>query len=129
MGNRKFRILFSGIVIASVLWTSCYYDKEALIYPPDSLGNCDTTAVTYSVQVSAVLNAYCLSCHSGTAVSGGGIKLDTYNSVLVQVNNGKLMKAIQHEAGASAMPKGSAKLSECNIAIVRTWVRNGAPNN
>lgn len=105
---------------------SCYYDKEELLY---GINKCDTSNVSYNIQVKTTLNNSCNSCHGGTASSGGGIKLDDYASVQAQVTNDKLLGSIQHAAGYFPMPKGAPKLSDCKIAEIRTWIRNGALNN
>lgn len=116
-------ILFCSFLI---LFSSCYYDKEVLIY---GTSTCDTTNVKFSVQISGTLSANCLSCHGGNAASGGGIQLGSYDAVKAQALNGKLIGAIYHSPGFSPMPKGGAKLSDCRIAEIRTWIRNGTPNN
>ena len=117
------------LLYACILFTlySCQYDKADLKYPPQ--GPCDTTNMKYSVNVVPILSAYCYSCHSGNAISGGGIKLDSYSKVLIQVNNTLLLNAIQHTGGASPMPQGGGKLSDCNISIIKAWIQRGAPNN
>ena len=108
------------------LLSSCYYDKEALLYGTSA---CDTTNIKFSVQISGTLSANCLSCHSGNAASGAGIQLGTYDAVKVQALNGKLMGVVSQSPGFSPMPKGGAKLPDCRIAEIRTWIRNGMPNN
>lgn len=119
-------IIFSVLFTASLL-SSCYYDKEDLLY--GSSANCDTTTVsTYSGTVVTLLTANCTGCHS-TASPSGGIALDNYTAVKAQVTNGKLMGSITQSTGYSAMPKGGAKLSDCNIAKIQKWVNAGAPNN
>jgi|SRR5215207_5359318 len=105
----------------------CYYDKQDLLYP----SACDTTNVTYTETVKPIINAYCLTCH-GTNVQntlGGSINLDGYTNIISQVENGTLMKAINHEAGASPMPKNQQKLSDCAIAKIQKWVNSNAPDN
>ena len=119
-----------GMVVAAFgifTFTSCYYDKADIVYPPS--GPCDTTAVTYAATVVPILTPNCYVCHSGTAAAGAGIKLDNYASVMLQVNNGKLLGAIEQRTGFSPMPKGGAKMQDCDIAKIRTWIRAGAPNN
>jgi len=105
-------------------FSSCYYDKEDMLYP--STG-CDTSAVKYSGQIVTMLNSSCLSCHGGTAASGGGIKLGDYTSVKAAADNGTLLNAVTRDV--NPMPQGAARLSDCRIAELRTWIRNGAPNN
>jgi hypothetical protein len=116
-------ILFCSFLF---LLSSCYYDKEVLIYGTSA---CDTTNVKFSVQISGTLSANCLSCHGGNAASGGGIQLGSYDAVKVQALNGKLIGVVSQSPGFATMPKGGAKLPECRIAEIRTWIRNGMPNN
>jgi hypothetical protein len=72
-----------------------------------------------------------MACHSNSTApsSGGGIKLQDYADVKVNVLNGKLMGSIQHLSGFSSMPKGGGKLSDCNILILNTWITKGILNN
>ena len=119
----KALILF---MITVTLLTSCYYDKEELLY---GIQTCDTLNVKYSMQIVSTLSANCLSCHGGTASAGAGIRLGTYDEVKAQAVSGPLLNVISHASGYSQMPKGSTKLPECRIAEIRTWIRNGAPNN
>lgn len=118
----------SLLLICSMLFifSSCYYDKEELIYGTKS---CDTANVKFSVQIAGTLSANCLSCHGGNAASGGGIQLGSYDAVKVQALNGKLIGVVSHSPGFTPMPKGGAKLPECRIAEIRTWIRNGTPDN
>ncbi len=117
----KFVAAFSAIVF---IISSCYYDKEELLYGANL---CDTSAVKYSVQIISILNSSCISCHGGTAANGGGIKLGTYNDVKVYATNGSLLNAVTRTN--NPMPKGAPRLADCRIAELRTWIRNGAPNN
>jgi hypothetical protein len=121
------KIILAGITAALFL-TGCYYDKEEIIYPA---GSCNSAGSTYSGAVSPLLNLRCNSCHSTTAApsSGNNIVLDNYNSVKIQVDNGKLLASLNHAGGVSPMPKGGSKLSSCEIAKVTNWVGSGAPNN
>ena len=127
MKRKTLNILIASIS-SGLLLSSCYYDKEELIYSVGG-GTCDTVAMKYSVDVVNILSTYCYKCHGGTAASGGGFVFDNYTGIKSMVTNGKLLKAINHQAGASAMPKGDPKLTDCNIAKITAWVNNGAPNN
>lgn len=112
-----------ALLLASA--TGCYYDKEEVLYPATA---CDTAAVTYSMSVVPVLSANCIGCHGGSTPSAA-IRLDTYAGVKQQVDNGRLLGAVNQEASYSAMPKGGNKLSTCNIAKIRLWIAAGSPNN
>ncbi|XVJ67617.1 MAG: cytochrome c [Lacibacter sp.] len=111
-------------LLAVCLISSCYYDKEELLY---GANKCDTSNVKFSVQISGIINSSCISCHGGTAASGGGVKLGTYADVKVYADNGLLLNAVTRFT--NTMPKGGPRLSDCRIAEIRTWLRNNAPNN
>lgn len=118
-------ILFCAFILLALY--SCQYDKADIKYPPQ--GVCDTSNVKYSTNIVPILNANCYICHSGEALGGGGIQLNNYSKLLIQVNNTQLLNAIQHTGLITPMPKSGGKLSNCDIATIRTWIRNGAPNN
>ncbi len=90
--------------------------------------NCDTTKYELAANIKPLLDASCVSCHSSTN-SSGGVSLDTYTSIKVSVDNGKLLASIKHETTASAMPQGASKWDACKITIVEKWIAAGAPNN
>lgn len=113
------------VAVLLVTAPGCYYDKEEVLYPSTA---CDTAAVTYSMSVVPVLSANCISCHGGSTPSAA-IRLDTYAGVKQQVDNGRLLGAINQAVSYSPMPKDGTKLSNCNIAKIRIWVAAGSPNN
>jgi mono/diheme cytochrome c family protein len=119
----KLKIIFL-FLIATGVFSSCYYDKEDLLY---GTGSCDTTNVKYSVHITAIINSGCISCHGGTAANGAGIKLGTYDEIKTYATSGVLLNAVTKPV--NTMPKGGTRLSNCRIAEIRTWIRNGAPNN
>jgi len=119
------------LTMISAFTVSCYWDNEEYLYPEIASG-CDTTAtVTYSGVVTALLQGRCLSCHSSSTAAnlGGNIKLDTYAGVKTYADNGQLLGSIQHASGYSQMPKGSTKLSACEIASIEKWLAAGTLNN
>ncbi|MCX6256994.1 MAG: hypothetical protein NTW49_03715 [Bacteroidia bacterium] len=121
---------FLLLVIATIaLIMGCYYDNKEELFPELSI-NCDTTNVSYSGTIYNILNSYCLGCHgSGYQVDGGNIRLDNYNDVKTNVDNGKLLGGIVHLPNYSPMPKNSASLSDCNINQIKAWINKGAINN
>lgn len=81
---------------------------------------CDTVNVRYSAQISTIINQNCIGCHSGGA-PGGNIALTNYTEVKNVTQQGKLIGAIEHGLGYSAMPKGGQKLDECKITTFKKW--------
>ncbi len=121
------RIFFLLLIL--VIIEACQYKKEELAYPPAAI--CDTSNVRYSVEITAILTANCYTCHATSVANtlGGGNRLDTYNNLKPYAQFGILLNAVQHTPGASPMPKNLPKLPDCQIAQIRTWIRNGYLNN
>jgi hypothetical protein len=92
----------------------------------ECIPSCDTTSVTYSEDITEVINTYCLGCHSGVTPSGG-VLLDGYNNVVTIANTGKLVGSIRHEQGFTPMPYNSSKLSNCDIRKFEIWIDNDFP--
>ena len=69
-------MLLTGFVL---LLSSCYYDKEELLYHGANNGPCIDTAgtISYAQKVAPMLQQYCYSCHSGSFPSGN-IAMGTY---------------------------------------------------
>lgn len=95
---------------------------------PGSGGGCNTTNVSYSGFVAPLLTNNCVGCHSGGAPSGG-ITLNTHAGVQAVALNGRLFGAISHAPGFQPMPRGSAKLPQCTIDKIKSWIDAGAQNN
>ena len=109
--------------------SSCYYDKEELLYGNNNAPCTDTAgAVSYAQKVVPVLQQYCYSCHLGSFPSGN-IAMGTYATDKAIAQNGKLYGTINHSAGYVAMPEGMPKLSNCQIAVIKKWIDSGVPNN
>lgn len=89
---------------------------------------CDTSSVTYSKSVVPIIAAKCKGCHQGSS-PGGGIPLVTYTDIFATAMDGSLLGCINQDNAYSAMPKGSSKLPDCDIAKIRIWIDSGAPNN
>lgn len=76
------KIILSTFLIACIiLISSCYYDKEDLLYGGSNSGPCtdSTGAVSYSQKVVPVFQQLCYSCHNSSFPSGG-ILMGTYTA-------------------------------------------------
>ena len=122
------KIFISVFILGNILFlNACYYDKGDLLYPGKSNG-CDTTAVSYNLNIMPLLNNQCYTCHIGSSASGG-IVLGTYISDKTVALSGKLYSVVNHDPGFSPMPKGGAKLNTCQLAQIKKWIDAGTPNN
>ncbi len=106
-----------------LLITSCSYDNEEEFYNTDE---CDISAVTFSETIDPIIDRNCKVCHySGNAT---GVTLETYDNILEEALEGKLLGVIKHAPGYEPMPKGG-KLDDCSILKIETWINDGSPNN
>jgi hypothetical protein len=123
-----FSILLLALLLGSV--SSCYYDKEELLYGNSNNLPCTDTSgtVSYTAKVVPLFQQYCNSCHSGNFPSGG-ILMGTYAADKAIGLNGKLYGSIAHASGYSPMPKGMAKMTNCQIALIKKWIDSGMLNN
>ena len=116
----KHTLLVLGL---STVMFSCYFSNEEDVYGQSS--NCDLTTAKYSQKVTQIIQNNCISCH-GPGLQSGGIRLDSYDALKLRADNGLLVNVIKHANGVVPMPYGLPKLSDCNIAVIEEWVKNGA---
>lgn len=110
-----------------VFFSGCYNDNEYDLYPFSS-SPCDSTNVSYSKTIVPVMNSHCNVCHS-TNVQSGNVITDTYEGLSTQASNGNLWGVVNWENGYIPMPKGGSKLPACDLAKIKNWINQGAPNN
>lgn len=112
------------LILLSIILTSCYNDSEDGLFPMEAIdgSKCDSSVYTYSAVIKPMIDANCISCHSG-----GGTVLKTYNDISSQAN--LIYSTITHASGYQAMPQGSSKLDDCTIKQFEKWMKAGKPNN
>ncbi len=128
--NRTFIIVSAALLFSGVLLVSCYKDKEELLYP--DMAACDTASViSYTNHIVPIVSNYCYACHgnSNYLSAGGNLNLEGYANISIPIQDGALIKSINHVSGVSSMPKNSPKLSSCKIKMIQDWVNQGFPNN
>lgn len=117
--------------IATLFFTSCYYDNFKELYPDAALkvSDCDSSGViSYSTQIVPALNSGCTKqCHNNV---GSGHDMTTWAGVKADVVSGKLVSSIIWDGNAQKMPQGATtKISDCDIVKIKKWVSAGALNN
>ncbi len=128
MNIRKSVLLLFITVSTVALVSSCYYDKEELLYGVSGPCTDTTTNISYSQKVVPLLQQYCYSCHTGGFPSGNQL-MGTYVADKAMAQSGKLYGTVNHSSGYSPMPKGGAKMSSCQISTIKKWVDAGMLNN
>ena len=124
------KLALGALLIVSMIFdSSCYYDKADLLYSGNA-GPCTDSSgtVSYAQKVVPLLQQYCYSCHTGNFPSGNQL-MGTYTSDKAMAMNGMLYGTIAHSAGYSPMPQGMAKMTNCQIAVIKKWIDSGTLNN
>ena len=118
------------LIVSLLSLSACYYDHEAILYGSSANQPCTDTAgtVSYAQKVVPLLQSNCYGCHTGGAPSGNQL-MGTYTADKAMAQSGKLLGTINHSTGYSPMPKGGAKMGNCQIAVIKKWVDNGMLNN
>lgn len=95
---------------------------------PEPTCNAATQTITYASVISPIFDANCRQCHSAAAANtlGGGNDFSTYQTIR-NYPTATIMGCIKHEPNHSPMPKGRAKLSDCDIERMQRWMDAGKP--
>ena len=119
--------LFFGLLFYTI---SCKHDPEKIvdqdpptIVPPIDTLACDSSNITYPGIVQPILEAYCISCHSGPTPEGA-LDFDDYSDVAFIAQSGQLLGALKHLDGFSPMPPDQDKISNCEIALIEKWIND-----
>ena len=123
--------MFLPVMAAVLLNTSCYYDKEKVLYPDVP---CDTTSLlSYTSDIVPILSVNCYNCHSlvNAPIYGEGLVLEGYSNLRLYLyqNPDVLLNSINQNGQAKAMPRGSTKLDKCSISNIEVWIKQGEKNN
>jgi mono/diheme cytochrome c family protein len=72
----------------------------------------------------------CYRCHGTNSNSGSfGRVLEGYENLKPYAESGTLLGVISHAEGFIPMPQDAAKLKDCDINKIRSWIENGMQNN
>ena len=87
---------------------------------------CDTLGtVTYINQISAIMTANCVSCHSGASAQKG-VLLDSYANVKTNMDNGSILSAVQ---GITLQMPPGGQITTCQVRQLKIWKATGELQN
>jgi len=95
----------------------------------DNLGPCDSTSVSFTGDIDPIIQSKCVNCHITSQPSNLNIVLTNYAGVSSAAASGQLLGAVTHDPLFQPMPKGGVQLNNCEIAMFRKWISDGALNN
>lgn len=118
-------VLFAAIILVV---SACYYDSQEDLYPVLNT-ECNLDNVTFSGDITQILQNRCWSCHSNAnaATFGNNIRLQDYSDVSAGFD--VILGAVNHQGGFSPMPKNGGKLSSCELNTLAQWNTDGKPEN
>lgn len=116
------------MIFLSLVISSCTKDKA---HPPAQSFVCNSqTSITYSANISQIINHHCAisGCHAGA--NSSGIYLTDYANTKESFEQGNSLCTVKHEAGCKTMPypPSADKLSDSLIAMIDCWAQKGFPN-
>ena len=123
--NISIPVVLTGIV----MFSSCQHEPQEQVNPDNTVEppidtiSCDSSNVTYPGTVVPILEAYCLSCHSGPTPSGA-LDFTDYSDLAFVAESGQLLGALKHQQGFVPMPQGMSQLSDCEISLIEKWVND-----
>jgi hypothetical protein len=95
--------------------------------------------VTYQLDVLPILKEDCFRCHSADKYqisSSGTLNMEKFSELQAYTmpasgHNGisALLGNIRHDPGFVNMPSDGGKLDDCEIAVIKAWIDQGAPQN
>lgn len=119
--------LIAAIFAVVLIATQCtYHNEEDYFSNPVNL--CDTTDMSYSMDIVPIFVNNCYACHSGNNPNGD-ISVDSYDGLKSAIETGKLLGAIKHERGYTPMPRFAPQLDNCTINQIEAWINQGMPDN
>lgn len=126
--NNMKKFILVGVTACLLILHSCKDDTPTPSTNSQPQELCDSLNITYNTHIKAVINATCNTayCH---AQGTGGFMLGTYNEVKTAAEKANFLRAIKHESGAEAMPKGGSKLTDNIIQQFECWEKTGFKEN
>jgi hypothetical protein len=110
-----------GLLI-SLVFSSCYNDKEEELYPSSFNNTIDTTTYYYSTDIKPLINGSCATpgCHvAGT----GRVDLSTYTGLKNNIGG------VNDRAVVLKNMPTSGPLSVADVNKLKNWIAKGALNN
>lgn len=117
MTTKKFFLSISLLATVSIIVTSCYKDREELLYPSKAVdcNNPDAQGPKFAA-VELIIKSECVSCHSAGAQAPD---LSTSCDVLSEADG------IYNECVVDKSMPTSAPLSSAYQAIIKDWYEAG----
>lgn len=122
MNSKKIVLSILILTFISSIISSCYYDKEDLLYGNNV--DCSSIDSKFSTAINPLMQSKCAysGCHDAGTVAGG-VSLENYPEIAAKA--GRINQRCLID---KTMPPGSP-LTATETAALQCWINAGAPNN
>lgn len=119
----KFLLICTVLAMA----TGCTYNNTQDLYGGVT-APCDTSAVTFSQDISEILTQNCVICHNDNDPIAG-VNLEGHSNASAWAVLNTFMNRVELPLGDPLLMPPSGPLSLCDQSKLRAWISEGAPNN
>lgn len=125
-----FTILAAALTLTSCSDSDTYKDIETppVTDNPTPGPETPTTAISYSKNVKAIIDANCVGCHQ-SGRSAGFKPLTTYAEVKTATEGAGLLNRIQLQNGQQGIMPQAGRMSQANIDLIVKWNTDGLKEN
>ncbi|WP_017495953.1 hypothetical protein [Flavobacterium sp. WG21] len=125
-----FTILAASLTLTSCSDSDTYKDIETppVTDNPTPGPETPTTAISYSKNVKAIIDANCVGCHQNGR-SAGFRPLTTYAEVKTATEGAGLLNRIQLQNGQQGIMPQAGRMSQANIDLIVKWNTDGLKEN
>lgn len=121
-------LLITGSLSLGVMGCNSFYDAFHLggadaVNNNTSEGSTTPGTIDYALVNSQIFAPICVHCHSQMAGNSGGVNLETYQNVLMNLSD------VQAAVATNFMPLNGPPLSQNLKNLLNTWIANGAPQS
>jgi uncharacterized membrane protein len=111
------------VLLASV---GCGEKMNPVPDPVQGPGNCSAnTAVSYNGQIHALVEKYCVACHTPGGSAPATVRFDTYADAKIHADR---MNA-RVQAGTMPIPAANNPVSSEDKCLFQAWIDQGATEN
>ncbi len=109
-------------------WACTKQKVEPKLSDINKVTSCDTSKITFSGKINPIFVANCYGCHDQY---DSQFAMQPFSTLKLSISNNKskFLNSINHNPGASKMPKNGNKLSDCDLKAIATWIDAGMPQD
>ncbi|MBD3638710.1 MAG: hypothetical protein HUJ25_15260 [Crocinitomicaceae bacterium] len=112
--------LILTLTLLTTLLISCAKNEAGPFVEPNN--GCDTTDLSFNVEIAPILQQNCVSCHNSPQNNGD---FTDYTTVKALADSGILWQRV----GVQKDMPPTGPLVGCTLEQIEAWINSGAPEN